>query len=428
MSGGVFKDEQGDGGRAHAPSGGSAQAPAQLPFGMRHLVPLLLAVVPFSQIPLDAYTPALPQMVEALAADPATIQNTVTAYMLGMSVALVPAGLLADALGRRLVLIAGMTLLVAMSFACALAPNAELLLLLRFVQGLGGSVCLVVGNAIAADVYRGEKLTSVVALLGASWGLAPVIAPAFGGLLVEVMSWRMIFALIGILAAAVTLLVALALPETLARESRTPIRLKETLAVARGALSNRRFVSYTLVFGAMASAQLVFGVVAPFLYQAQLGFSPAAYGLMAFALGGVNLAGELACSYFAPRTTPRRLGFSVFSLYVAGSALLLACGLAWGADLLSITLGGALVLAACGVLCPLMYGMTLGLFERNLGLIGGLTTAICYFMVSGAMAVAAVLPESSQAPMGGLYLALGLVAGPLLFLGLPAARAPGQSQ
>lgn len=59
----------------------------------RGIVSILLCVVPFSQIPLDAYTPGLPQMVLDLAADPASMQNTVTAYMLGMSLALVPVGI-----------------------------------------------------------------------------------------------------------------------------------------------------------------------------------------------------------------------------------------------------------------------------------------------------------------------------------------------
>lgn len=404
-----------------------AGAPAAAPVHAGRLIALLLALVPFSQIPLDAYSPALPQMVEALNANPTLIQNTVTAYMLGMSFALVPAGLLADAFGRRVVVLAGMILLIAMSAACALAASAEWMLAFRFVQGLGGSVCLVVGYAIAADVFRGAKLTSVVGLLGAAWGLAPVLAPAVGGLLVDVMSWRMIFVLIGVMAAVVTVAVYFGLPETLAPARRTPVDLRKTLSVAGTALSNRSFVCYTLVFGAMASAQLVVGVVAPFLYQDGLGFSPAGYGIVAFLLGGANLAGELGCSYFAGRATPRRLGFAVFGVYVLGALALFLFGLAWGTEIVTLSLGCALVLAACGLLCPLMYGMTLGLFDRNLGLIGGMTTAACYFIVSGAMAVAAALPDHSPGPMGGLFVVLGIVAGGLLFAGLPRAASHQQA-
>lgn len=392
------------------------------------IVPILLAVVPFSQIPLDAYTPGLPQMVADLAADPAAMQNTVTAYMLGMSLALVPAGIAADTFGRRPVLLTGLAILVAMSVACALVSGASLLLALRFLQGIGGCTCLVISYAIAADCFRGRELTSVAGLLGAAWGLAPVLAPAAGGFIVELSSWRGVFLVIAVAAAAVAAIVARFLPETLTAERRAPFDPRRTAAILRGALAHPGFLPYVLVFAAAASTQLVFGVVAPFFYQDGLGFSAAAYGLVALALGGVNLAGELACSHLAQRISPRRLGFGAFALFLGGSLVLTATGMTSGIGFAAITLGGALVLAGCGVLCPMMYGMALGLFERDHGLIGGLISALCYLAVSGAMAIAAVLPETTQAPVGWLYLGLCAVAGVLLAVSLPSSSQTTQSQ
>jgi MFS family permease len=142
-------------------------------------------------------------MVVDLAADSASMQNTVTAYMLGMSLALVPVGIASDTLGRRSVLLAGLTMLIAMSIACALATSASLLLALRFLQGVGGCTCLVVAYAVAADCFRGRELTAISGLLGAAWGLAPVLAPAAGGFIVELVSWRGVFVTIAVAAAIV---------------------------------------------------------------------------------------------------------------------------------------------------------------------------------------------------------------------------------
>lgn len=403
----------------------AAMTDAQARPAPRGLVPLLLTIVPFSQIPLDAYTPALPEMVRSLQADPAAVQNTVTAYMLGMSLALVPVGLITDAVGRRLTLFSGMALLIAMSIACALVSDVNVLLGLRFLQGMGGCTCLVVSYVIAADCFRGAQLTSVSGLLGAAWGLAPVLAPAAGGVLADFVSWRVIFLLIGLLAALVALVAFFRLPETLPVERRSPIDLRAAGRVIAMALRNRLFLCFTLIFGAMASAQLVFGVVAPFLYQEGLGLSPSGYGLMALLLGGVNLAGELGCSHFAGRTSPQRLGWTSYALFAIGAVVLAVSGAVSGVGFVSVTLGSALVLLGCGVLCPMMYGMALGLFERNLGLLGGLISAICYLCVSAAMMVAAVLPETSQAPMGALYVVLGIIAGGLLALALPKASGAG---
>ncbi|MEO6847171.1 MAG: MFS transporter [Chthoniobacterales bacterium] len=71
----------------------------------RGLVAMLLVTVPFSQIPLDTYTPAMPDMVRELATSASLIENTVTVYMLGMALALIPVGMLSDAFGRKKILL-----------------------------------------------------------------------------------------------------------------------------------------------------------------------------------------------------------------------------------------------------------------------------------------------------------------------------------
>ena len=81
-----------------------------------------------------------------------------------------------------------------------------------------------------------------------------------------------------------------------------------------------------------------------------------------------------------------------------------------------------LALAGCGTLCPAMYGMALGLFSSNLGLLGGFISSLCYLAVSVTMALAAYLPETSQAPLGWVYLAIGTIAAVLLAISLPADK------
>ncbi len=305
----------------------SSEAPAP----PRRIVAILLTIIPLSQIPLDVYTPALPRMVLDLHAASTTVQNTVTTYMLGMSLAFIPIGVAADAWGRKHVVLACLSVVVLTSIGCAVAPDIGVLLALRFVQGAAARACMVVTYAIAADCFSGKRLTSVSGVLGAAWGVAPVLAPGGGGLLVQFISWRAIFVLIAGLAGCVAAIVTFALPETLALAARSPLEARSAARTAFGALRNRSFVCFVLVFGVMAAAQLTFGVVSPFLYQDGLAFTPAAYGAIALVVGFVNL-------------------------------------------------------------------------------IGGMISAGCYFIVSIVMAVAGVLPENSQAPLGWLYMACGVAA------------------
>jgi DHA1 family bicyclomycin/chloramphenicol resistance-like MFS transporter len=159
---------------------------------------------------------------------------------------------------------------------------------------------------------------------------------------------------------------------------------------------------------------LVFGVVGPFLYQEQLNFSPAAYGVMALIVGGANLMGELACSALATRISAQALALGALAVFICGAVVLVGSGATIGVNAAAITIGASLALAGCGVLCPQMYGLALGLFTRNLGLIGGVVSAGCYLIVSGAMAMAGLLPENSQVPLGWLYIGIGVIVGLLL--------------
>ncbi len=401
---------------------GAREGRAVLP-SRRLLVAILLGVIPLSQFPIDVYTPAIPTMVAEFGTSNTLIQNSVSAYVLGMALGLLPVGIIADARGRKPTLLVCLALLVLASIGIAVTNEVWLLLVLRFAQGLGGCACMVVVYAIAADTSRGPQLTSLSGWLGASWGLAPVIAPAIGGLLVQFVSWRVIFGLIAALGVIAALVVWRLLPETLAAGKETPVQPGVIARVLGSAFRRTLFVGLTLVFAVFASAQLLFGTIAPRVYEDALGVPAAAYGLIALLVGAANLAGELATGALATRVSSRVLGFSALAAFGVGAVILALSGVLVGPDLVLITLGGIFVMLGCGALCPLAYGLALGLFDRNLGLIGGLTSAVCYLFVALTMASAAGLPDTSQAPMGFIYLGCLAVGAVLLVLCL-RKRAP----
>jgi DHA1 family bicyclomycin/chloramphenicol resistance-like MFS transporter len=384
-------------------------------------VAVLLLLMPVSQVAVDAYTPALPQMVEELHSSNQFMQNTVTAFMLGMTVAVLPVGLIADALGRKRLVLAGLALMVVASIGCALVESPTLLLGLRFVQGVGASVS-VLAATIAADYFRGARLVSVVGWLGAAWAASPVLAPVVGGLLVQVGSWRLVFGLLGTMAAVVALAVARVLPETLDEGMRTPVDLRAAARVIGMALRHRTFMRYVAIFSLMAGAETAFGAVGPFLYQVELNVSPAAYGLIALALGTADLAGELATGGLARRTTMRRLSFGGWTVFCAGAAILVVSGEVVGIDGWAISLGAALALIGCGVLCPQAQGLALGVFADHLGLISGLVSTSCNLLVTAGLAYVAFMPDDSTAPIGWLYVGVGVVVGALLLAATPSRR------
>ena len=390
----------------------------------RGVVGLLLTVIPLSQIPLDAYTPAMPDMVRDLASSNALVQNTVTVYVLGMCLALIPLGMLGGLLGSQRH-VAGRAAALDRGESRLCGSNRDLDVAgFPFLAGCrrgylhGRSLCG--GSRSLSRCTTHIRFRIAGNCVGIGSGSRTGRRGIFGAIcfLAIRFCWHCDD---GRLNCA---LAFLRLRETLPAERRVPFRPAGAGKVLFGALGNVRFVAYTAVFGLIASAQLVFGVVAPFLYQQNLGLSAGAYGLIALIIGGANLTGEMACTSLATRTGSRQLCFGALCVYFAGAFILLVSGLLFGASFLPITIGGMLALAGCGTLCPTMYGMALGLFSNNLGLLGGFISSLCYLAVSVTMALAAYLPETSQAPLGWVYVAIGAMAAVLLGISLPSDRSP----
>jgi DHA1 family bicyclomycin/chloramphenicol resistance-like MFS transporter len=371
----------------------------------RRIIGVLLVVSPLEQVALDIYTPALPKIAEHFAASNTLVQNTVTAYVLGMALVVLPAGLIADAIGRKRVLLTGLGLMTLTSIGCALAGNIPTMIGLRFLQGLGAGTCLLLAATVAADCFRGAKLVAVLGLLGAAWGSAPVVAPAVGGFISQYGSWQLVFVVLAALTATVGILVAVVLPETLQRHRRSPINLHAAADVLGRALRHRAFVAFAMMFGLVAAAQTVFGVVGPFLYQTGLGFSAATYGFVALGVGAANFFGAATCGALAQRTTTRRLAIGGSAVLALAGVVMLASAQFVGLSALAITGGAALALLSIGVLDPLTKGLAMGVFSRNVGLVTGLISTFCYVSITLAMALMAWLPERSQAPLGWFYVA-----------------------
>jgi DHA1 family bicyclomycin/chloramphenicol resistance-like MFS transporter len=378
----------------------------------RRIIGVLVLVSPLEQVAFDIYTPALPRIAEHFAASNTLVQNTVTAYVVGMALVVLPAGLIADAIGRKRVLLAGLGLMTLTSIGCALAVNLPMMIGLRFLQGLGAGTCLLIAATVAADCFRDAKLVSVLGLLGAAWGSAPVVAPAIGGFISQFGSWRLVFVVLTALTATVAILVAVLLPETLKPERRSRVDLRAAAGVLGEALRHRAFVGFALMFGLVAAAQTVFGVVGPFLYQVGLGFSAATYGFIALGVGAANFFGAATCGALAQRTTTRRLAIGGAAVLALAGVIMLASAQFVGLSALTITVGAAVALLSIGVLDPLTKGLAMGVFSRNIGLITGLISTFCYGSIAVAMALMAWLPERSQAPLGWFYVAaaVGLVA------------------
>src|SRR6201996_5538465 len=180
----------------------------------RVMLLLLVAMTGVAPISLYMLVPALPILARNFESNVSIAQMTVSLYMVGIACSQILMGPLSDRFGRRPVLLVGLGLMVVASAACIFAETLPQLIAARFFQALGGASGMVVSRAIIRDLYSRERIGAKTSLAIAVMMIAQMLSPLTGGLLEIAFGWRAILILITAASLAITIMIALALPET----------------------------------------------------------------------------------------------------------------------------------------------------------------------------------------------------------------------
>lgn len=296
---------------------------------------LLTAVPPLAT---DMYLPGFPAMAEELGTSASSIQLTLTTFLIGLALGQLVIGPLSDKIGRRLPLIVGAAVCLVAGAAAALSPSIEFLIGARFVQGFAGAAGVVLSRAIIADRTEGSRSAQLFGLMMIIGGVAPVIAPLIGGVVVDSIGWRGVFWIITGLTAVMLVCAVAFVPETLARADRRDGGLSEMLRGMGSVVRNPRYVAFTLTFTFAFSVMFAYISASPFVLQNMLGLSAGQYSA-AFAVNALGLMlGSATTAKLADRIPLHRMMFAGICAVVVTTAALLILGIA------GITLWPTLVL------------------------------------------------------------------------------------
>ena len=207
------------------------------PMEHRRLTVLLTAGA-YLLITLDALVvvTALPSIHADLGGGAGNLPWIINAYALTFAAGIITASALGDRLGRRRTYVGGLVLFSLASAACALAPNLDVLIGFRAVQGLGAAIVMPLGLTLLTSTFPADRRGAVVGIWGGVAGLGVASGPLVGGVVTEGLDWHWIFWVNVPLGIAAVVAILRVMPETYGPRSRLDPLGMVTASGAMGAL------------------------------------------------------------------------------------------------------------------------------------------------------------------------------------------------
>lgn len=349
---------------------------------------LLALFTSLGPLSIDMYLPALPQMATDFQVSTLQMANTLPAYFMGLAIGQLIYGPISDRIGRKKPLYFGMALYAVASLLCILAPDHWSLIAARILQALGGCVGVVMARAAIRDRLDVQSSAQAFAQMMIVMGVAPIMAPVIGAVMLQYFEWQSIFILLSIIGLICLLCVHFFFEETLKVENRLKLNFKQVLILYSNILQDKSF-RLPMLAGCLSGASLFCYISsASAVFMDGYGLSQQQFAF-AFALNAMGIILISACN--------KRLAnqFNVFQRLKIGGL---------------IQVSGAIILLIAGFLsiAPMALVM-LGMFlaVSGIGFTGPNAMAI-------AMAQQGARAGTASAIMGSAQFACGLVGGVIL--------------
>ena len=359
---------------------------------------ILGALSAFGPLAIDFYLPAFPAMALAFGTDEKHVQLTLAAYFLGLSIGQLAYGPVADRFGRRIPLLIGVGLFTAASLACAYAPNLEWLIGAPFIQALGGCAGMVISRAIVSDKCDAVGSAKVFSQLMLVMGLAPILAPMLGGLLVNTTGWQSIFLALTGFSALAGLAVALGLPESMpAHVPRQP--LSGALRQYARLVKEPIYLGHALTGGIAIAGMFSYIAGSPFVFI-KLYDVPAEHFGWFF---GANAAGFILVAQVNARLLAKRgpaflLARAVWVYLGAGLALLGVSAL-HTAQLWPLLIPLFVCISSLGCILPNASACAMNGQGARAGSASAMLGCLQFSLAAGAAALVGGLHDGSAMPM-----------------------------
>jgi len=384
----------------------------------------LLSVV--GPLAIDMYLPALPAIGADLGAPDARIQQSLMAFLAAFAIGQLIYGPVSDMFGRKPPLYFGLGLFVLASIGSAFAPNAEVLIVFRFLQGLGACASMSLPRAIVRDNYTGAPAAQLMSLIMLVFSVSPILAPLSGSLVIAFADWRAMFWVMTAVGVLALLLLTFALKETRPKEARLDSGLGSAVRAYGTLLRDGRFLGLTLIGTFGMSSFMAFLGNSSFVYIDHFGLTPTQYSI-AFSVNAVSFfAASQATGALVGRFGLNRV-VKVAVVGYAAAMLSLFAAVLGGADSVWV-MGGfmfiafgflGLVLPTTGVLAMEEQGEIAGSASALMGTVQMVVAAV-------VMGIVGAFADGTARPMVVAFAVCAVLAFAITQVTLGGRRSPSQ--
>ena len=351
-------------------------------------MPILLALLAtLGPIGTDMYLPSIPIMATTFGSSEGAVQLSLMTFFIGLTFGQLIYGPLSDKLGRKPLIYIGLLVFILGSIGCALAQTVQQLQWIRFIQGLGGSIGMVIAFAIIKDQYQGPAVGKMISMVLAILGLSPVLAPLIGDALQAVGSWRNIFIFLSLYGALILTVTAIFLPETRDIQLRKDFQLSQTFQHYINILTDRKFIIFALTLCIAQAGFFAYIAGSASVFISEYHLSSTQFSL----LFAVNAFGLIAAAILNPKLHEKFGPLKAYKLlnisFLIITALLLICLLFGITHITILCIGIFISVTLLGFIMPTGSQLSL-MFQHKLA---GTASALLGALQFGFGAIATTL-------------------------------------
>ncbi|GKS90450.1 multidrug effflux MFS transporter [Acidovorax sp. SUPP2539] len=354
------------------PFAAASQEPPAVAVAPGLAITVLALLLSLQPVTTDLYLPALPSLTRSLDAPVASAQLTLSALLLAFGCSQLVWGPLSDRFGRRPVLLAGLSIYTLASVASVLAPSMQWLIGWRVAQGAAMGAVVMCARAIVRDLYTPALGARAMSRALTGLGIAASLCAPVGGLLTEWLGWRAALSALTAYGVATLAVVALGLPETLARRNPHALRPATLARTWATVLRHRTFWAYSLLTTASYGGLFTFLAASSFVFIEALGLSRPQYGAVLLSTALAYLVGTVLCRQLLARLGVRRTVAVAGAVSLLGGTLMAAAAIAgWHAPL-ALLLPMCVFMVAHGIHQPCGQSGAVGPFPQAAGVASAL--------------------------------------------------------